>query len=155
MSTRGDQPRQLPRLGAVDRSTGLPVWFGRIPHEAPLEGRDLRDELGKVDDRDLRRGTQVDRLPVFQLLKTEDDAIGSVVDVEELAGGPSRPPQDDLVAARVPSLDALPDDRRDHVARVLVEVVPRPVQVRRDHEGRIEPVLVTIGLRLHQQHLLR
>ena len=88
-------------------------------------------------------------------LKTEHDPIGCVVDVEELASGLSRPPQDDLVAACVSSLDAFPDDRRDHMARVLVEVVAGPVQVRRDHEGRIEPVLVTIGLRLHQEHLLR
>ena len=37
----------------------------------------------------------------------------------------------------------------------LVEVVPRPEEVGRDDEGRIEPVLVSIGLRLHQEHLLR
>ena len=35
-----------------------------------------------------------------------------------------------------------------------IEVVPRPVEVHRQQEDRIEAVLLAIGLPLHQQHLL-
>jgi hypothetical protein len=91
----------------------------------------------------------------FQALEREHDAPGGVVDVEELAGRVPGAPEHDLVVTGLPGFDASPDHRRDHVARVVVEVVARAVQVRRDHEGRVEPVLLAVRLRLDQEHLLR
>src|SRR5262249_12051057 len=49
---------------------------------------------------------------------------------------------------------ALFDERRDHVRRTGIEVVAGPVEVHGQKEDRLEIVLLTIRLRLHEQHLL-
>ena len=97
MSTRGDQPRSSRAFEPSTALLGCPSGFDWIPGESSLEPCDLRDELGKVSDRDLRCRTKVHGLPALQSLQAEDDALGRVVDVEELPGRPPRAPQDDLV----------------------------------------------------------
>ena len=46
-------------------------------------------------------------------------------------------------------------ERRDDVRRLQVEVVARPVEVDRQQRDRVQAVLLAIGLRAHEQRLLR
>jgi len=41
------------------------------------------------------------------------------------------------------------------MGRILIEVVARPVKVYGQEENRIYSILLSIGLALHEQHLLR
>ena len=52
------------------------------------------------------------------------------------------------------ALDALADQRRDHVRRCEVEIVARAVQVDREQHDAVHAVLLAVGLGHHQHHLL-
>ena len=80
---------------------------------------------------------EVDRLGAVVALGREDDALGGVVDVEELARGAAGAPDLDVVASpRLARVDALLDQGRDDVRARRVEVVARAVEVDRDQVDR-------------------
>ena len=81
----------------------------------------------------------------------EHEPVDAVVDVEELARRRAVAPEHDLV----PAFEHLPDQVGDHVRVRLVEVVARAVEVRRQEVGRVQPVLLAVGLRAHEHRLLR
>ena len=68
-------------------------------------------------------------------------------------GEPSPHSSTSRVAA-LPRRHALADHRRDHVRRLQIEVVARPVEVHREQHDAVHAVLLAIGLRLRQHHLL-
>ncbi len=80
----------------------------------------------------------------------ESERLDAVVDVEELARRRAVAPEHDLVA----TVEHLPDQVRDHVRVRRVEVVARPVEVRRQQIDGAEPVLVAVGLRAVEHGLL-
>jgi hypothetical protein len=73
--------------------------------------------------RDPRGGTEVLGW-LIEAPEGRHDALGGVIDEQELAGGAARAP------AGLPGLDAPADRGRDHVAGLEVEVVAGAVQVR-------------------------
>ena len=87
-------------------------------------------------------GAEVHGLRAVVALRGEDDPLGRVVDVEELAGRRARPPDLDVVRPGSRGLHALPDQRRDDVRTRRIEVVARPVEVHREQVDRVEAVLL-------------
>ncbi len=68
-------------------------------------------------------GAEVDRLGVVVALGGQHDALGGVVDVEELPAGRARAPHLDVVGAALLGVDRLLDQRRDDVGDRRVELV--------------------------------
>src|SRR5229473_6818223 len=82
------RPAKLrPRAGRVHRSPGLAVRLRRIPSEAALISHQPADQRHQIADADLVRAAQVQRLGTLIALRRGEDPFGSVLDVEELAGG--------------------------------------------------------------------
>ncbi len=77
-----------------------------------------------------------------------------VGDVQKLARGVAGAPHVDVRGAAVDGVDALLDQRRDHMRRRRVEVVAGAVQVDRQQIDAVEAVLLAVRLQLHQQRLL-
>src|SRR3954453_22796190 len=69
----------------VELATRLPVRPRRIPDDLALVPRQLCDELSELSDRDLLTGAEVHRLVAVVALRSEPDAVGAVLDVQELA----------------------------------------------------------------------
>ena len=135
---------------------GWPSGFVGSQRISPVKPVSLGDQLHEVADRDLLAGAQVDRLGAVVALGGEDDALGGVVDVEELARGRAGAPDVDVVGARsrrasthfLMSAGITCELRR-------VEVVAGAVEVDRD-AGRstLKPYCCAVGLALDQEHLL-
>ena len=85
----------------------------------------------------------------------EHDRRRAVLDVQELARRRAVAPADDLGHATILRLETLSQERRNHMGRSRMEVVPWAIQVHRQQVNRIEAVLLPVGLALHEQHLLR
>jgi len=101
-----------------------------------------------------RPAPKVDRLAAVVLLAREQDALGGVGRVEELARGAAVTPHLNERVAGAPGLDALLDQRGDDVRGRGVEVIARAIQVGRQQVDTVEAILVAVGLLLHQQRLL-
>ena len=129
---------------------GVPSGLLRVPLDRAGVADDALDQLGKVADRLILARPHVDQrvgdIGCGHVLDEEHHGFGEVVDVQELtsrrAGSPQRHRRVGLpghvVVARQPKLRLmeLAQHRRQHVARVQVEVVAGPVEVRR-HEGEV------------------
>ena len=133
-------PKQLARARRVDAAARLSVRLRRVPPDASLESRHARDELGEVADRDLLAGAEVHRLGRVVAIRREHEPLDAVVDVEELARRRAVAPEHDLLRR----VDHLADQIRDHVRVRRVEAVARPVEIRRQQEDRVEPVLLPV-----------
>ena len=120
----------------------LAVRHRRVPDDLALEAGHVGDRLGELADRDLVAGAEVDRLGAVVALGREHEPLDAVVDVEKLPGRRAVAPEHDLVRR----LDHLADQRRDHVRALEVEVVARPVEVRRQEVDRVQAVLRAVGL---------
>ena len=81
----------------------------------------------ELPDRDFMADSEIDRVRIVIELGGEDNPLGRIVDVEELAGGGAAAPNLDELVAMVTGIEALLDQRGDHVRTRLVEVVPRTV----------------------------
>ena len=90
--TSASNPKLLGRPAGVDPAPGLAVGLGGVPADLARRTRWLGDELDQVADRQLLVGAEVDRLGAVVALGREHDALGGVVDVEELAAAPTRCP---------------------------------------------------------------
>ena len=118
--------------------SGLVVSQRTSPRK-PVSSTMSADQLA---DRDLAAGAEVDRLGIVVALGREHDALGRVLDVEELARRRAGAPDLDVVGTRLPRVDALLDERRDDVRRRGVEVVAGSVEVHRDEVDDVEAVLL-------------
>src|SRR5437868_641915 len=73
------------RARHVEAAPRLAVGLAGVPDEAAFIARRLRDLRGQVPDRDLLAAAQVDGVARVVALGREQDALGGVVDVQELA----------------------------------------------------------------------
>ncbi len=148
---RGIEAEELPRAACVDAAAWLSARLRLVPDDPTVVACDGSDELGELADRDLLARSEVHGLGAVVALRGEDEALDAVLDVEELPRRRAVAPEDDLVLG----LEHLPDERGNHVRGLEVEVVPRPVQVRRQEEDCVQPVLLSVGLRADEDRLLR
>ena len=148
-------PKRLLRARDVEESARLAVRLRRVPDDLAAESGRPGDDLGQLADRDLLARPKVDRVAAVVPLRGEHERQGGVLDVEKLSGRRSIAPEDDLALASLIRLEHLADQRRDYVRGLEVEVVARAVEVDRQEEDGIQAVLLTIGLRPHEQRLLR
>ena len=95
-------------------------------------------------------GAEVDRLAAVVALGGQHDALGGVVDVEELAAGRARAPHLDVVGAGLLGVDALLDEGRDDVGDRRVELVAGAVEVGGHQVDGALAVLRPVGLELHE-----
>ena len=110
-----------------------------------------RDQLREIANCNLLAAPEVDRFVFVVVRGRHHDPVGRVLRVEKFARGRAVAPQHDIILC----LDELSDHRRDDVTRFGIEVVARPVQIHGQQIDSAESILLTIGLQLHQQRLLR
>ncbi len=132
---------------------GCPFGFDVSQTISPSKPVSSAIELGELADRDLVAAAEVDRLGAVVPLCGEQESLGAVVDVQELARRRSVAPEHD--SRRRSRLDHLPDQGRNDVRGLEVEVVARPVQVHRQEVDRVRAVLLAVRLRPDEQRLLR
>ncbi len=135
-------PNALARPTRVERAARLAVGLRGVPADLALEAGQADDQLDQLADRDLAPDAEVDRLGAVVALGGEDDPLGGVVDVQELARGRAGAPDLDVVGARVAGVDALLDQGGDDVRAGRVEVVAGAVEVDRDQVDDVEAVLL-------------
>ena len=100
-------------------------------------------------------GAKVDRIGAVVALPGQLEPLCAVVHVEELTRGRAIAPQHDLLHAIGARVVHLADQGRDDVGALEVKVVARAVEVHRQQEDRVEPILLAIALRADEQRLLR
>jgi hypothetical protein len=109
------EPESLARPRCVERTPGLPIGLRRVPPDLAGKAGQANNDCDEVTDGDLATGAQVHGLRVVIAFGGEAYAIGSIVDIEELSGRCPRAPHDDVVVASLTRVDALLDERRDHM----------------------------------------
>ena len=152
---RGLEPEGRAGPRSVGHPARLAIRLRPVPDDLPLEADQPADRLRKRLEADLLPGPDVDRFGAVVALGRERDCFGRVIDIQELPGrGAAAPHLNDRPPGLL-RLDELRDQGRNDVRRARVNIVARPIQVRRQHVDRVEPVLLAIGLPLNQQPLLR
>src|SRR2546429_9197558 len=147
----GLEAEGLARAACVEASSRLPVRHGAVPLDLALEARQLCDQLCQLADGDLLTGPEIDGIRAVVAVGREHEPLDAVVDVEELACRRSVTPQNHPLSV----LEHLPDQIRDHVRRLEVEVVARAVQICGKEEDGVQSVTVTVCLRSRDGRLLR
>ena len=95
-------PNAARRPARVDPAPGLAVRLRRVPPDLALEPGELDDQLDELLDRHLPIGAEVHRLGAVVPLGGEHDALGGVVDVEELSARRAGAPDLDVRRRRPP-----------------------------------------------------
>ena len=113
------------------------------------------DQFHQVLDADLHAGTQVDRFGASCIFQPPAGCPQPHLPHTGIRAWESRRPKPRSNLHRCFGFEAFADQGRDHVRALGVEIIARTVQVDRQQEDGIEAVLLAVGLRLHQQHLLR
>jgi hypothetical protein len=139
----------------VEAPPRLAVGLAAVPLDRDLDPDQASDGARQLLDADLRAAADVHRLGRVVALGRTDDPFGGVLDVDELARRASRSPHRDRAGAPALGVDALADERRDHVRRLRIGAVARAVGVDQEERDGVEAVLLPVGRRLHQQDLLR
>ena len=78
-------PKALLRPAHIQLAPGLAVGFARVPHDAPVETGQAGDGFGQILDADLEAAAKVDRATLVIASGRQQDALGGVLHVEELA----------------------------------------------------------------------
>src|SRR5690606_15110355 len=104
-------------LGAADVETAarLAVGFGGVPAQLALETDQRGDFFGQFADADLHAAAQIARLAAVIVGRSQRNAFGGVLDMQELARGAAVAPQHDVVDALFLRLNHLSDQRRNDV----------------------------------------
>src|SRR6185436_15180242 len=74
----------LTRARHVELAARLAVRLARVPYELPVKAAGTRDDLREISNRHLVAAAQVDRLAGVVALRRQHDAVGGVLDIEEL-----------------------------------------------------------------------
>src|SRR5258708_279395 len=114
----GLEPEQLPGLCDVESAARLAVRHRGVPGDLALEAGQLGDQRGQLTDRYLLPRPEVDWIGAVVVLGGEQQAVGGVLDVEELAGRRAVAPEHDLPRVLVHLADQVRDDVR--IGRVEV-----------------------------------
>ena len=139
----------------VEPAPRLAVRLRVVPDDlAGVAGR-LGDHGRELADRDLVAGAEVDRVRTVVVLRGQPEALGAILDVEELPRRRAVTPEHDRLVAALGRLEHPPDQGRDHMRALEIEVVARPVEVHRQQVDRVQPVLGPVALRADEQRLLR
>src|SRR5699024_1142605 len=95
----GGEAEEFSGAAVVDPATRLPVRFGTIPAQLPVETGDRSDAFGEIGDRHLFIGAEVDGFGTVVAFRGFQDPPGGIIDVEKFAAGRARAPQLDVVGA--------------------------------------------------------
>src|SRR5919198_775984 len=109
------EAKQAGSARGVEVAARLAVGFGPIPADLAREAGQPGDQLGQAPDGDLHARAQVDRRVAVVLLGRQQDALGRVGDVEELARGAAVAPALDGGVPVGNRVDTLRDECRDDV----------------------------------------
>ena len=116
-----------------------------------VEAGHVGNRLRQLSNRRLDTRPEVDRSGAVVAVGRQQQAVDKVLHVEKLAARRAVAPEHHLVVAG----EHLPDQGRDHVGGLEVEVVARPVEVRGQDVCGPKAVLLAVGLRAHEHRLLR
>ena len=121
----------------VQLAPQLAVGFGRVPSNVPAKTRNIRDQRDEVFDADFISASKVYRDALFEGFRGLDDPFGRVVNIKEFAGWRTVSPNDYLFLTSSFSFDAFPNERRDDMRALRIEIVSRAVEVYRHKKYRI------------------
>ena len=97
---RASKPKRSRARLVSSARRGWPSGLVASQRISPSKPVSSDDQLDQLADRDLPPDAEVDRLRAVVALGGEDDPLGGVVDVEELARRAARAPDLDVVVAR-------------------------------------------------------
>ena len=110
--------------------------------------------MNQITNADFHARTEIHRQALVISLGGQQNALGRVLYIEELARGRAIAPHHDFLVAPLLRLDAFADQSRDDMRGLEIEIIAGAVEIGGQQENRVEAVLLAIGLRLNQQHLL-
>ena len=159
MPSRADTRPPAERRDAahVEQLLRRAVGLARVPLDRSGVADHALDQFGELADGQVVAGADVDhavgQVGGRHVLQQEDDGLGQVVDVEELAARGAGAPEHDRrhgLARRAVfagqadlRLVELADHRRQHVARAQVEVVAGAIEVGR-HEREVVGAVLAV-----------
>ena len=111
------KPNALLGPAGIDTPAGLTVGLGRVPPDLAVEPDELDDELDQLADGQLAVGAEVHRIGAVVPLGRERRCPRPRRRRTGTRGWRARAPHVDVVGARLLRVDALLDERGDHVAR--------------------------------------
>ena len=133
---------------------GCPFGFVVSHTMPPLVPHRLGHRRRRLPDADFDSRPEIHRLRFAVPLRGQQDAFRRVFHIQKFPRRAAVAPQHDLVRARLPRLHELADHRWNHVPVLQIEVVPRPVEIHRQQEDRIQPILLAVRLALDHERLL-
>ena len=150
----GTPTEQLGGALRVQAPARLAVGLRGVPADLAGEAAEPGDQRHQVLDGDFHARAQVDGCRLVHDFRGAHQAFGSIFHVEEFAARAARSPAGHVACAGLRGLDALADERGNHVRGGEVEVVPRPVEVHGQEIGGREPVLPAVTVEHHHGRLL-
>ena len=100
-----------------------------------------------------RPDPEVDRVGLIVVFRGQQQALGSVRNIEELTRGRACSPALDERIALLTRVHAFLNKSRDDMRRLRVKIIARAVQVDREEVNGVKPVLLAVGLALDEQVL--
>ena len=125
-----------------------------IPLDTTGEAAQFGDQHRKIGDSDFLAGAEIDRLRIVVKFCGFDDPLGCVVHVEEFSASTAASPTGDGLGTRGRRMAELTNHGRDHVRRLSVEIVARPVEIDRNQIDAVESVLRAIRIEHDAQRAL-
>ena len=142
----GMPPTQIVQFRDVEKFPRCPVGFGRVPGQLALESNDLANQFRQFADGDVFAATHVDDLSAVIFLEQEDASRGQIVHMEKFPPRFSRAPDDHLAVALLFGFVRFAQKRRQDMGREQVEIIVRPVEIRRHGRDEIRAVFARVGL---------
>ncbi len=142
----GMAPAQLVQFGDVEEFPRCPVWFGRVPGQIAPESNDLANQFRQFADGDVFAAAHIDDLSAVIFLEQEDAGRGQIVDMEKFPPRFSRTPDDQLAGAILLCLVRFAQERRQNMGREQIEVIVRPVEIRRHGRDEVRAVFPRVRL---------
>ena len=154
----GPEPKKFVGPSGVEAPPWLPVRLRLIPRDFSPEPGQLSNEVCQLFDGDFDAGPKIDWVRLIVPFRCQDDGVSAVLNIQEFPRGRSVTPtgKDRLRSRLRPglSLYAFSYKSRNDMGALKIKIISRPVEIYRHEEDTIKAILLTISLRLNQQHLL-
>src|ERR1700683_1426405 len=142
------------RLGYIKASSRLPIRLARIPSNLAAKAAQLGNQSHQLLNANLAPGTDIYRFSLLVMLRGQYDRACTIFDIQEFTAGRATTPNLDMIRTRMDRVEAFLDQFWDYMRLLGIERITGTIEIYRKQIDRVEPVLFTIRLRLHQQHLL-
>src|SRR6266571_9006431 len=144
--------KPLPCACRVELTSRLSVRLICLPANRAFKSGEARNLPDQILDNNFTAVAEVYRVRPIIGASGSYNSLSAVFDVQEFSRRLSRSPYFDKMVASVPRLHTFTNQSWDHMRCFQIKIVARSVKVRRQKKDRVEAILLTIGLRLHEHH---